>query len=217
MSNSQLQLRARNNNFMKKQRSRNKYNNNKSYIPRNKLSKYTPDTLYYFKRHVDLGDLTIANSINTYSSFRFQFRDMPNATEFTSLFDQYKITGVKITFLPQQTQSVSIGTINNPNASSRFFSAIDYNDNNPPTSIDELREYQTCQYTPILKTHTRYIPKPKILDTNGFAISPWMSTDSANVNYFGLKVAVEPMDSTSTLSMMYTVEATYYLVFKQVK
>lgn len=173
--------------------------------------------LYLFKRFADFGEFTISNSVNTFSAYNFSLNDVPNSTEFTSLYDMYKINAIKIEFLPQQTQSISIGSVNNPNASSRFFSVIDYNDGSAPTSIDELRQYQTCKYTPILQPHKRIIYKPKILDTNGFSISPWMSTASPSANYFGLKVAVEPMDSTSTTSMMYTVEVTYYLSFKQVK
>jgi len=129
----------------------------------------------------------------------------------------YKINCIKVTFYPQVTQSVSSGSVNNPNASSRFFSVIDYNDGNAPTSIDELRQYQSCKVTPILRKHKRVIFKPKILDTNGFSISPWMSTASSSANYYGLKVAVEPMDSSSTLTMTYTVEAKFYMSFKQVK
>lgn len=223
MNNQQIQGRikygSRYSNPTWKKRSEERYQprSNRLNVPRNKLRKYSTDVLYYFKRHVDYGELTISNTVNTYTVYNFSLSDLPNSAEFTGLFDMYKVTAVKVTFLPQQTQSISIGTINNPNASSRFFSVIDYNDGTAPSSIDELRQYQTCQFTSVLKPHTRYIPKPKILDTNGFAISPWMSTASPNANYFGLKVAVEPMDSTSTLSMIYTVEVEMYLVFKQVK
>uniref|UniRef100_UPI004047B36E hypothetical protein n=1 Tax=Polynucleobacter sp. TaxID=2029855 RepID=UPI004047B36E len=113
--------------------------------------------------------------------------------------------------------SISTGSINNPNASARFFSAIDYNDGTAPTSLDELRQYQSCKVTPILRTHKRIIFKPKILDTNGYSVSPWMTTANTTANYFGLKVAVEPMDATSTTTMIYTVEAKFYMSFKQVK
>lgn len=193
-----------------------KRNYRRRYTARSRYSK-KGQKLYLFKRHVDFGEFTVANNINTYTAYNFSLSDLPNSTEFTNLYDMYKINCVKIKFLPQQTQSISIGSINNPNASARFFSAIDYNDGAQPTSIDELRQYQTCKYTPILRQHKRVIFKPKILDTNGFSIAPWMSTASPNANYFGLKVAVEPIDSTSTLSMIYTVECTYYMSFKQVK
>lgn len=173
--------------------------------------------LYLFKRFCDYGELSISNALPTFSAYNFSLSDLPNSTEFTSLYDMYKINCVKISFIPQQTQSISIGSINNPNASARFFSAIDYNDGSAPTSLDDLRQYQSCKMTPILRTHKRVIFKPKILDSNGFSISPWMSTASPSANYFGLKVAVEPMESTTTTTMVYTVEAKLYMSFKQVK
>lgn len=173
--------------------------------------------LYLFKRHLDYGELTLNNLLPTFAVYNFSLSDLPNSTEFTTLYDMYKINCVKITFLPQMTQNVSLGAVNNAYASTRFFSAIDYNDGNAPTSYDDIRQYQSCKVTPILRPHKRVIFKPKILDSNGFSIAPWMSTASPNANYFGLKVAVEPMDSSSTTSMIYTVEAKFYMSFKQVK
>lgn len=185
----------------------------------NKRSRYNKrgQKLYLFKRHVDFGELPINNILPTFASYNFSLSDLPNSTEFTTLYDMYKINCVKIMFLPQMTQNISLGSVNNAYASTRFFSVIDYNDGSAPTSIDELRQFQSCKVTPILRPHKRVIFKPKILDTNGFSISPWMSTASPNANYFGLKVAVEGMDSTTTTSMIYTVEAKFYMSFKQVK
>lgn len=184
---------------------------------RKRYSKKTNQRVYRFARYVDYGEFTIANVINTYTAYNFSLGDLPSSGEFTALFDQYKINAVKITFIPQMNTSISIGTINNPNASARFFSAIDYNDSAAPFSVDEIRQYATCKYTPILRTHTRYIYKPKIVDASGFTISPWISTSVPGANYYGLKIAVEPMDSTSTLSMIYSVEAKFYMSFKNVK
>ena len=170
-----------------------------------------------FKRFCDYGELSISNTLPTFAAYNFSLSDLPNSTEFTSLYDMYKINCVVLRFIPQQTQSVSIGSINNPNASARFFSAIDYNDGAAPTSLDDLRQYQSCRMTPILRTHKRVVFKPKILDSNGFSISPWMSTANPSTNYYGLKVAVEPMESTTTTTMTYTIEAKIYATFKQVK
>lgn len=173
--------------------------------------------IYLFKRFADYGELTISNVTTTLIGYNFSLDDLPNSSEFTSLYDMYKINCVKLTFLPQQTQSISSGSINNPNASARFFSAIDYNDSNAPASIDELRNYQSCKVTPILRPHKRVIFKPKILVGGVMTSSPWLTTATPSANYFGLKVAVEPMDSTSTTTMMYTVEAKMYMSFKNVK
>lgn len=173
--------------------------------------------LYLFKRQCNLGLFTIDSILPANQGINFSLQDVPNFTEFTALYDMYKINCVKITLHPQQTQSVSIGSINNPQANARLFTAIDYNDSNAPLSIDEVRQYQSCKYTTIFRPHKRIIYKPKILDTNGFSISPWMSTTNATVNYNGLKIAAEPMGSTSTGQMVYSIEAKYYMSFKNVR
>lgn len=164
------------------------------------------------------GIISISNISNTFFAFNFSLNDLPNYTEFTALYDMYKINAVKINFIPQQTQSISIGAINNAAGNARFFSAIDYNDGSVPGSIDELREYKTCKYTPIFKQHSRMIYKPKILDRGGaYSVTPWISTLSPDQDYFGLKVGIEAMGSSTTTEMLYSVEAKFYLSFKNVK
>lgn len=196
------------------------YGKRKAYRRRFKRSyRYSKrgQKLYLFKRFCDYGEIYPTNVTPLLGAINFSLSDLPNSTEFTGLYDMYKINCVKLTFLPQQTVNNSLGTVNNANASTRFFSAIDYNDGSSPGSIDELRQYQSCKMTPILRPHKRVIFKPKILDTNGFSISPWMSTASPNANYFGLKYGIEPMDSSTTTTMIFSVEAKMYLSFKNVK
>jgi hypothetical protein len=115
------------------------------------------------------------------------------------------------------TQNISLGSINNANAAARFFSAIDYNDGAAPTAVNDIRQYQSCKMTPILRQHKRVIFKPKIVDGSGYTVTPWLSTSNINTDYFGLKVAVDPMTSSSAVNMVYFVEAKYYMSFKDVK
>lgn len=184
---------------------------------RKRYTKRTRTSLYRFTRYSDFGSVFINNINDTFGGLNFSLSDVPNSAEFTSLFDMYKINGVKITFIPQMTENISLGAVNNAYASSRFFSAIDYNDATAPVTVDELRQYQSAKWTPILKRHTRYIPKPKIIDSGGFTLSPWISTATPNANYFGIKYAIEAMASTGTTTMEYTVECKFYMSFRQVK
>lgn len=182
-------------------------------------NKQPKNQIYYFKRFTgNFGSMTIDNINTTLVAFNFSLNDLPSYTDFTNLYDCYKINAIRMTFLPQQTESVSLGSINNPNASARFFSVLDYNDSSALASVDAAREYQSCQFTPILQKHERYF-KPKIMDSASVynPVSPWISTTSPSTNYFGLKVAVEPMDSSTTTTMEYTVECVYYMSFKNVK
>lgn len=174
--------------------------------------------LYMFKRWTSVFGVIQADSVTpTLQAFNFSLNDLPNYTEFTNLYDQYKINCVKIMFTPQMTVNNSLSTANNPAANVRFFSAIDYNDSTAPASIDELREYHTCKCTPILRIHKRIIYKPKILDSSSYSLSPWIATSSPSTNYFGLKIGIEPTSSTIDQTMAYSVECRYYMTFKQVK
>lgn len=174
--------------------------------------------VYMYTRYTGIFNaITIENINPTLYGFNFSLNDLPNYTEFTALYDQYKINAVRFTMLPQQTQSISIGSVNNPIANARVFSAIDYNDGSAPASVDELREYKTCKSTSILRPHKRYIYKPKYVDTTGTTRSGWVATSSPGLNYFGLKVACEPMLSSGTTNMSMRIECKYYLSFKNVK
>lgn len=186
----------------------------------NRRSRYNKrgQKVFLFKRFTGaFGTLTLGSITNSYAAYNFSLSDLPNYTEFTALYDMYKINCVKMVFIPQMDTNVSLSTVNNPYASSRFFSVIDYNDGTAPLTIDELREYHTCKFTPILKTHKRVIYKPKILDSSSYSISPWMSTASPSTNYYGLKVGVEAMSSFVTTSFNYNIEAKFYMSFKNVK
>lgn len=200
---------------------RKRYARKKTYRKRfNRRVRYSKrgQKLYLFKRYTGaLGPITISNISPTLLAFNFSLSDVPDVTDFTKLYDMYKLNCVKISFIPQMDTNVSLGSLNNPVASARFFSAIDYNDGTAPLNVDELRQYSTCKMTPILRKHKRVIYKPKILDTSGYSTSPWMSTSYNTADYYGLKVAIEPMLSTTTTSMTYSVECVYYMSFKKVK
>lgn len=184
---------------------------------RKRFSKKSSQRVYRFTRHCDISPSLLSNINPTFGSINFSLNDLPNYTEFTSLYDMYKINAVTVTFIPQMTENVSAVTLNNPYANTRFYSCIDYNDNSPPTTIDEVRQYQNCKVTSILRMHKRYIYKPKVLDAGGYTFSPWISTAFPSNNYYGLKYAVESTQATGALTFEFKIEAKFYMSFKIVK
>lgn len=176
--------------------------------------------VFMYKRYSGaFGSLVLNNITETYAGYNFSLSDLPSVADFTNLYDMYKINRVKVTFIPMQTQNVSLSSVNNAPGYVRFFSAIDYNDDTAPTSVNQIREYETCKWTTIYKPHVRYL-KPRINDSaNNYTVpgNPWISCASPNINYFGLKVAVEAIDSTVATTMEMPVEVTYYISFKNVR
>lgn len=178
------------------------------------------EQVHYFKVHTSaFSPLTIDNISKKYEAYNFSLADLTNAATYASLFDSYKILGVEFCFMPQQTANISLGDINNAWGNTRFFSAIDYTDSGSVTSIGEIQEYNTCIATPALQVHKRFIV-PKINDSSSaynVPGSPWLNTSSTSTNYFGLKIAVDEMQSSTTTTMDYTVECTYWMCFKNAK
>ena len=173
--------------------------------------KGSANSVYYFTRFVQRGTFTADAAFDYFNGISFRLADVPGSAEFTSLYDMYKIKAVKVMILPSQTENNSLTTVNNAFASSRFFSAIDYNDATVPTAVDDIRQYKTCKSTPVLKPHYRYIRAPKILDTSSYSVTPWVSTASAATLWYGLKIAVQPIFATVTTQLTYTMECKYYM------
>lgn len=199
-----------------------RYSRNRTY--RRKFTRRTMrynkrgQKVYLFKRFLGLGVTPVSNVAPTLYTIDFRLNQLPNYTEFTDLYDQYKINAVKLSFLPSQTQSISLSSTNN-STQGRFFSAIDYNDANSPVSIDELRQYQSCKWTSMYRPHKRFF-RPKIQDRGASYTpgKPWINCTSPDQQYLALKVGIEPTNATApSTSLYYNVEAKFYMSFKNVK
>lgn len=172
--------------------------------------------VFLYKRFCSLGTIAADSTLDQFAAYSFELNNLPGFAEFTSLYDFYKINAVKISFIPTQTVSNSLSTISNAQ-NSRFFSVIDYNDDTAPTSLDELRQYASCRYTSIFRTHKRYIYKPKYSIQSYVQSRQWINTATPSTEWYGLKIGIEAMGSTVSTSMNYRVEAKYYVSFKNPK
>ena len=167
------------------------------------------------KRNADQGDLICTLGAPTYGAFLFRLSNAPNSSEFTALFDQYKINAISCTFYPQQT---AVDTHIAPAVQNvRIFTAIDYNDSDPPLSIDTLRQYDNVEVNPVTEQFTVYIANPKFADTTGSLRTGYINTSSPSTVHYGLKYAVEPLAPGSTGTYTYRVETVYYFSFKNAK
>lgn len=167
------------------------------------------------KRNADQGDLICTLGAPTYGAFLFRLSNVPNSSEFTALFDQYKINAISCTFYPQQT---AVDTHIAPAVQNvRMFTAIDYNDSDPPLSIDTLRQYDNVEVNAVTEQFTVYIANPKFADTTGALRTGYINTSSPSTVHYGLKYAVDPLAPGSTGTYTYRVETVYYFSFKNAK
>lgn len=178
--------------------------------------------VHSFKRSV-----YVPNWINTLTigdtafNFNPQLTDVPDHTEFTKLFDQYRISGASFKLVPRWnvTQSLPTGTI--PGLPpSQVMTCFDF-DGNGPTTLQAILQYQNLKMTRGTSVHQRYL-KPATL---AMAYETTVSTayvpkwnqfiDTANdaVPHYGLYGIIPNIGVTYS----YDLYATYYIQCKNVR
>lgn len=184
-----------------------------------KRSKRQP--VQYFKRSkFTVGAISVPVATTTLAGVAFTLADLPDFTDFTALYDQYKITGIKIAWLPRGNSS----DVQTQGAISRFFSVIDRDDDATPSGIDQLTQYESCKMTSSTQIHSRYFRPsirtevPTAIGGTGYTISgpKWIDVTNTNVKHYGLKIAAQgPL--TGTGSIYYDAQLTMYVAFKNVR
>lgn len=150
--------------------------------------------------------------------FKFRLEDVPSATDFTQMFEQFKITGVKLRFIPY------LGTESSAYAAPRTETlayAIDRGANdlavvNP--SFNEIIANQDMHLRNSQRPFSIYIGTPTFHQpadglAQGAYKSGWLDSDivsARNVDFHGLKWAWNGQ-TTAELATTMKVFATYYI------
>lgn len=175
-------------------------------------------SVYHFKRTFIGGAITSATT-TTLGAYSLQFSNLPQNTEFTSLFDMYRINKIVIKFIPNHNSSEMGATKYIP----QFHTAIDYTDATAPANLEELYQYQSWRMTNGSKVHTRQWVPSVLIDalesTPTQATIPklkqWISTEQTDVKFFGLKYGLGATNAAGDVS--FTPYVTYYYSCKTVK
>jgi len=170
--------------------------------------------VHKFKRTTASFGTITTDSINpVLGAYNFSFNDIPGYTELTSLFDFYKITGIRIRVMPfTQDGSESTASLNN-SFNPPFYMCVDTSDGSAPVSVDAVLEYDTLKIGWLWKGLDFYF-KPKFSDATAAQRSGWTATTSAANDWYGVKFAVPPTGGSAAKS---TVLVTFYVSCKNVK
>lgn len=180
-----------------------------------RIYKQPTNPIRFVRRNADYGAVPLSGVTGTGISFTFRLSNVAGYSELVSLYDQYKINAVALTFIPRMTaitSTLTAGNIENV----RCLTAIDYNDSTAPTGPDVVREYENCEVRGITEQFTVYIDKPKIFDTSSTSRTAWIGTSSATTLHYGLKFWADSTQMTSG-NYGYLVEAVFYMAFKAIK
>jgi hypothetical protein len=133
--------------------------------------------------------IVTSTTVPTFVGLSFALSDLPGYTEFTNLFDQYRIDRIELKLIPNVTDSfpssLLTGTIQ---------SVIDYDDGNTPTTTTELLQYENCQVNNIVDSQVQLDFKPRVAlaayagaFTSYANATSWIDSASPGVQHFGVK------------------------------
>jgi len=174
--------------------------------------------VHSFKRVAMLTPLQIGEGVAVPQTYSFKLSDLSNYSEFTNLFDQYRINAVKLQLVP----TFSGNDIDYQTIMGSIHSAIDHNDITNPTSVGQLMEYDTYKRSKQSRGHKRYFKVNLLSNLSGDAGNvttwkKWIDTASPNAPYYGIKLMLDPLNSTDNDKYAtFEVYATFYFQCKSV-
>lgn len=155
----------------------------------------------------------------------FKLSSLPNYTEFTNLFDRYKICKVVWTIMFQNNTAPMNGSSVLP----ILHVASDDDDANTPTALTELQQRSNCKRRVLGNTVMfKYTTRPKFASsvynsnvpgfTTAYAVkSGYLNSDYYDAPHYGIKGMINNLYLTSGNSMSLTIEPVYYLALRDVK
>lgn len=188
----------------------------KKFTSKYRSKRLTTSKIYAFKRTFESAQIVCGTGVGVTGAFSLALSDVPGVSDFTNLFDQYRICGVKINMVPIFDAALS-------SAINKFamFSVIDYNDYNTIT-MNQALEYQNVKRSSSVSGHRRYF-KPRLAITqtdnssNTFVASykpPWISTEDTNIAHGYMKYVTDT--NSGSASFTWNVYITLYLQFRNV-
>lgn len=153
--------------------------------------------------------------------WEFKLNQLPNIAEYQSLFDQYMINAVKVTFFPASNIAFDATAVTTTIGVPRILMAIDRTDAATPAVENTVREYTKSQRKYMNRECSIYIKKPltvglvyNTLATSTFSTNErmWLSlAGAASAPHFGLKTAiVVESQGTTDAEVKVDWEVTYY-------
>lgn len=166
------------------------------------------NVVHRFKRNVAMSTTTGAGAAILAGNW-LALGSLNNSTEFTTLFEQYKLTHMKVRFMLTQDPA-------GPSPSTGFVPRIwyvsDKNNATAPASINELREQSgvRCRmlnpYRPVVLNFKPYVQSEV---NGGNAVSPkrspWLSTSGSSIAHNGWKFAIDTLPTGYKLEQEVTV------------
>lgn len=168
-----------------------------------------------------------------YLGLKFTLNDVPNASEFTTLFDQYRIKSIAIKMTPiwnnVEASEVDAGDTSEAQVMTCTY-VYDFDNVGPVLDEEELNQYQRRHQKMLAgskpkKMYCKPRAQVRVLTAGGGATSAlssalqWQDCGDPNVPYFGIRMLVKPtnIQYNPTDNFVLRLDTKYVLQFKNVR
>jgi len=138
-------------------------------------------------------------------AYAFRLSDIPQASSFEAIFDQYRISAIECWLIPRTT-SLAGASAN----AGLLATVVDYDDNSSTTVLNDLLQYSNVVVGSGLDGHYRhFVPHIAMGAYSGAFTSfanvekQWIDCGSPGVYHYGIKVVWTVTDSVYTLDSMF--------------
>jgi hypothetical protein len=165
--------------------------------------------------------LTATATSSQNPTYTFTLGDLDSPSEFTGLFDQYRIECVAFRLIPMQN---AIGlTTNSTTTCVTPYVIVDYDDNTALTSSAQARSFESCVIVPPgVECVRQFQPRVALAGYTGTftgyanVAPPWIDAASTNVQHYGIKLYIPGATAAQTQLQSWTVEREYWISFRKV-
>lgn len=180
-----------------------------------------------FIRSYEMAPISVTTGLTSFfGTLIFQLSSVPNSTEFTLLFDQYRILGAQVKWITPWNAVEKVNNAVQPQFPT-FHSIIDLDDETPLTGIPEMEQYTSYRVQRYTGTIKRYltprvsVPTYRTGVTFGYGLGHkkfWLDCGYNDVPHYGLKFAITDIDNVGAETrQLGNIHVKLYLQFKNVR
>ncbi len=177
--------------------------------------------IYRCVRTVNVGTI-VAGAIDAGNGRRFRLSDLPSSSDFTNLFDQYRIKHIEAVYV------FSTHILASQARYPRLTFAVDYSDASNPASESDVLQYQnseTYQFGQVKHTFKRvFQPRAALAAFEGAftgygmaSVNQWFDTNDSSIEYYGTKDWLTNYNTGLNTGAQVTLYYRYHLEFKNAK
>lgn len=179
--------------------------------------------VYNYKRTLFLENSISTNALglNYSNHFGFTLGMLPSASDFTNLYDEYRINKVVFKIIPKFSQVLS-SSGSGVSHLTQVHTAFDYDDSlalPQATALSEITQYQTHRMSRGNAVHTRVIVPKCEINVSGLSGAPkayqWLDCDNTTILHNGIKVVIPKLLPAGT-EQFWDVQMDVYMSFRNV-